>query len=80
MKIFKDWKENDISSFVIFLAKESQRQKKKMREYYKRFSNEGEVELAHIYHIQQGCAIQADMAYTMAKITFNLDKRKNVGI
>lgn len=76
MKIFKDWKENDVSSFVIFLAKESQRQKRKMREYYKRLSNDGEVELANVYHIQQGCAIQADMAYTIAKITFKFDKRK----
>lgn len=77
MKIFKDWKPNDISSFVIFLAKESQRQKRNMRDYHKRFFNQGEAQLSNIYHIHQGCAIQADMAYTMAKITFGFDKRKN---
>lgn len=77
MKIFNSWKENDISSFIIFLAKESQRQKRKMRDYYKKFQNDGEPKFANIYHIHQGCAIQADMAFTMAKLTFKFDKRKN---
>jgi len=75
MKIFNDWKENDVSSFIVFLARESRRHKTKMREYNNKLKD-GDPEIVHMYHLQQGMAVEADMIYTLAKMTFNFDKRK----
>lgn len=77
MKIFNEWKENDISSFIVFLARESKRQKNKMREYGKKANDSSDLNMIDIYNIQKGMAVEADMIYTLAKMTFNFDKRKN---
>jgi hypothetical protein len=79
MKVFKDWKENDISSFVMYLAKECLRQRRKMAEYYKKYAEniDPQNDNSYIYLIQKGCVLQADMNYVMAKATFKFDKRKN---
>jgi hypothetical protein len=77
MKIFKDWKENDIPSFVMFLAKEAQRQKRRMRYYYEKFAKDGEVNSMNVYQIQQGQAVEADTLFTIAKEHFHFHKRKS---
>lgn len=77
MKIFKDWKENDIPSFIMFLAREAQRQKRKMRYYYQKFAKDGEIDSMDVYQIQQGHAVEADTLFLIAKEHFNFDKRKN---
>lgn len=77
MKIFNDWKENDVSSFIVFLARELRRHKTKMREYNNKLKD-GDPEIAHMYHLQQGMAVEAAMIYTLAKMTFNFDKRKSI--
>lgn len=77
MKIFKDWKENDIASFVMFLAKEAQRQKRRMRYYYQKFAKDGEVNSMNVYQIQQGQAVEADTLLIIAKEHFNFHKRKS---
>jgi hypothetical protein len=80
MKIFKDWENNDIGSLVIFLGKENIRQKRKMRNLYKKFYKEGNVDLANQYYIQQGITMEADTIFTIVKLNFNLDKRKCLNI
>ena len=75
MKIFNEWKENDVSSFIVFLARETRRHKAKMREYNSKLKD-GDPEIVYMYHLQQGMAAEADMIYTLAKMTFNFDKRK----
>lgn len=77
MKIFKDWKENDVPSFVMFLAKEAQRQKRRMRYYYEKLSKDGEVNSFNIYHVQQGFAAEAMTLFAVAKSNFGFDKRKS---
>jgi hypothetical protein len=76
MKIFKNWKSQDVSSFIIFLAKETQRQKKKMRNLYKRLNENAEAEIIHTYHVQQGIAVEADTIFTLAKAAFKVEDRK----
>lgn len=76
MKIFKEWKQNDIVSFVMFLAKEAQRQKRRMRFYYEKFAKDGEVNSFNIYHVQQGFAAEASTLFIVAKCHFGFDKRK----
>lgn len=77
MKIYKDWKENDIPSLVMFLAKEAQRQKRRMRYYYEKLSKDGEVNSFNIYHVQQGFAAEAMTLFTVVKEHFNFHKRKS---
>jgi hypothetical protein len=76
MKVFKDWENNDIGSLVIFLGKENIRQKRRMRNLYKKFHKEGNIDLANQYYIQQGIVMEADTIFTIVKLNFNLDKRK----
>ena len=77
MKIFKDWKENDVPSFVMFLAKEAQRQKRRMRAYHQRFMKDGEVNSMNVYQIQQGQAVEADTLFIIAKEHFHFHERKS---
>ncbi len=76
MKIFTNWKENVIPSFVMFLAREARRQKSRLRYYYERFAKNGEMDLMSIYQIQQGQTIEAVTMFIVAKEHFNLHKRK----
>jgi len=77
MKIFKNWKEGDIPSFVMFLAKEAQRQKRRMRHYHQRLAKQGETDSINAYQTQQGQAAEADMLFVIAKDHFNFHKRKS---
>lgn len=77
MKVFKDWKENDTNSFVMFLAKEAQRQKRRMRYYHEKFAKEGEANAMNMYHVQQGFAAEADTLLTIAKEHFGFNERKD---
>lgn len=48
-----------------------------MREYNNKLKD-GDPEIVHMYHLQQGMAVEAAMIYTLAKMTFNFDKRKSI--
>jgi hypothetical protein len=77
MKIFKNWKENDVASFLMFLAIETKKQKRKMREYYKKVTSDADPNMIHIYHVQQGYAVEASTIYILAKESFGFTNRKN---
>ena len=76
MKIFNDWQGDKTASFVMFLARESQRQKRKLRSLHKYFNKQSEVELVHIFHVQQGLAAEASTMYLIAKDHFGFTDRK----
>ena len=75
VKIYTNWKQNDIASFVMFIAKEAQRQKRKLRAYYKQSTKDKE-HYSYIYHIQQGVAREAETLYNVAKDHFDFHNRK----
>jgi len=76
MKIFNDWDGNQQTSFVMFLARESHRQKRKLQNLYKQFGEQSEVECVHMFHVQQGLAAEASTLYSIAKDHFGFSKRK----
>jgi len=76
MKIFKKWDEDKNASFVVFLAKETQRQKRKLRNLHKRFNTQSKIEHVHLLSVQQGVASEANTIYTIAKDHFGFSNRK----
>lgn len=77
MKIFKDWNGDEKSSFVMFLAKENQRQKRKLRNINKYFNVQSEVDLQYIINVQRGQAIESSAIFMLAKDHFGFSDRKN---
>lgn len=77
MKIFKKWDENEKASFIMFLAKETQRQKRKLRTLHRHFNIHLEIDYVHTLHIQQGVAAEASTIYSIAKDHFGFSNRKN---
>lgn len=78
MKIFKDWEGDKATSFVMFLAKETKRQKQRMRDINSRFTLDAEIDFAHLLHVQQGVAAQSDTLFSIAKEHFGFLDRKTV--
>ena len=76
MKIFKDWQGDKAASFVMFLAKEAQRQQNKLRNINKYFTVDAEVDFIHILHVQQGLAAEASTLFIVAKDHFGFTDRK----
>ena len=76
MKIFKDWEGNKEASFVMFLAKEAQRQQSKLRYINKYFTVDAEVDFIHMLHVQQGMAAEASTLFMIAKDHFGFTDRK----
>ena len=78
MKLYKKWDGDDsVSSFVMFMAKELQRQKRKFRSYQEKLKDDAYGEYARIFNIQKGVVSEIDMMYKMAKTHFKIDLRKN---
>lgn len=78
MKIYNKWDgEDNVSSFIMFMAKELQRQKRKFRSYQKRLNDDVYGEYARIFQIQKGIVAEINMLYEAAKAHFKIDLRKN---
>lgn len=79
MKVFKKWSEEDISCFVVFLGKEARDSSRRMREFYIKYVNTGDLDSLKQYTVQCGAAMQLRSIYTIAKYHFGLDtfKRKH---
>ena len=78
MKTFKEWDKDEKTSFVMFLAKETQRQKRKLRTLHKHFNIQSEIDCVHSLHVQQGIAAEANTIYSIAKDHFGFSNRKIV--
>jgi hypothetical protein len=76
MKVFKDWQGDKAASFVMFLAKEAQRQQSKLMNINKYFTVDAEVDFIHILHVQQGLAAEASTLFIVAKDHFGFTDRK----
>ncbi len=76
MKVFKDWQGDKAASFVMFLAKEAQRQQSKLMYINKYFTVDAEVDFIHILHVQQGLAAEASTLFMVAKDHFGFTDRK----
>ncbi len=76
MKVFKDWQGDKAASFVMFLAKEAQRQQSKLMYINKYFTVDAEVDFVHILHVQQGLAAEASTLFIVAKDHFGFTDRK----
>jgi len=76
MKVFKDWQGDKAASFVMFLAKEAQRQQSKLMNINKYFTVDAEVDFIHILHVQQGLAAEASTLFIVAKDHFGFTNRK----
>lgn len=79
MKIFKDWN-NEIPAFVVFLAKESCAQNRRMRKLHNQYYENGDVDVLKQYTTQCGVAMHSHTVYNIAKVHFGLDsfKRKHI--
>ncbi len=81
MKIFKDWEGDKTSSFVMFLAKEAQRQRRKLFTVNKDFKLSAEVDYVHMLHVHQGLAAEANTLFLIAKDHFGFsDRKSNAGV
>jgi hypothetical protein len=76
MKVFKDWQGDKAASFVMFLAKEAQRQQSKLMYINKYFTVDAEADFIHILHVQQGLAAEASTLFMVAKDHFGFTDRK----
>ena len=77
MKIYKKWNgEDDVSTFVMFMAKELQGQKRKFRSYQAKLKDDVYGEYARIFQIQKGIVVEIDKMYEAAKAHFKIDLRK----
>jgi hypothetical protein len=73
MKVFKKWSEEDAISFVVFLGKEARDSSRRMREFYSKYNNNGDLDSLKQYTVQCGAAMQLRSIYTIAKYHFGLD-------
>ena len=80
MKIFKDWNNKPIESFVVFLGKDVAAQKRRIKKLYKLYKDHGDIEAIKQYATQLGAAMQTNTLYEIAKHHFDLDsfKRKHI--
>lgn len=79
MKIFNDWDNNKIGSYVIFLGKEARNHCRRMRSLYNEYIKSGDIEALKHYTVQCGSAMQTKSLFAIAKYHFELDtfKRKH---
>lgn len=73
MKVFKDWDNNKIGSFVIFLGKEARDHSRRMRNFFNDYRKSGSIDALKQYTTQCGSAMQTRSLFAIAKYHFKLD-------